>query len=207
MKYLVKTPAPVRKVFPRYLWKVDTREKVMYLTFDDGPTPVVTEEVLDILKEHKAKATFFCVGHRIASYPDIIARMKAEGHLIGNHTMNHKNGKKTSNEEYLEDVDACSALIETEFFRPPYGMIRSAQSTEVLKTMQIVMWDVLCGDFDPGLTPENCIRNVLKNAGEGSIVVFHDSEKAYNRMMPALRSTLREFGDQGYRFQVLPERC
>ncbi len=202
--YLVKTPSAVRKVFPRYLWKVDTTDKVVYLTFDDGPTPEITDAVLDVLKTHNALATFFCVGHRIASYPDIVARIKREGHLIGNHTMNHKNGKKTSNEEYLKDVQACSELIDTNLFRPPYGMIRSAQANHILQSMQVVMWDVLCGDFDERLTPEDCVKNVLTNVQEGSIVVFHDSQKAYHKMMPALKRTLEEFGDRGYRFEVLP---
>ena len=161
-------------------------EKNIYLTFDDGPHPVATPFVLDELKKYTAKATFFCIGKNVIEHPAIYKRIIDEGHGVGNHTHNHLNGWKTNTNEYLNDVMIASKLFKSNLFRPPYGKLRSIQAKRIAdaiadKSAKIVMWDVLSGDFDETLSKEQCLKNVIDNTVEGSIIVFHDSEKAFAR--------------------------
>lgn len=156
-------------------------EKIIYLTFDDGPHPVATPFVLDTLKKYNAKATFFCIGKNVAQHPDIYKRILLEGHTTGNHTHNHLNGSKNSNEEYIANIKEAKKYIDSNLFRPPYGRITGFQVKLLNRAFNIIMWDVLSADFDIHLSPEKCSRNVIKSAREGSIVVFHDSEKAFKR--------------------------
>lgn len=204
--YLTKTPRWLRLLYKGCLWSVETQEKVLYLTFDDGPHPSVTPFVLEALKKANAKATFFCVGSNVAAYPHIYQRIIDEGHAVGNHTFSHLNGWKTSDRDYLEDIAAAKKYIDSSLFRPPYGKIGQFQLSQLsLPRFQLktVMWSVLSGDFDTRLTPEKSLENVLLNSFPGAIIVFHDSEKAYHRLAHALPGTLKFFNEKGYAFDKL----
>lgn len=204
--YLVKSPFLLRWYYPSLLWNKVRSEKVLYLTFDDGPIPDVTPFVLKTLKSFNAKATFFCIGDNIIKHREIYEQLKKDGHQIGNHTFNHLRGWATADADYLENFNKCQRLTNTQLFRPPYGRIKKSQ-IRALKTqhpdIQIVMWDVLSGDFDSQLAPQKCYENVVKNSQNGSIVVFHDSIKAFERLEYALPLALKHFTSQGYAFGLL----
>ena len=207
-KYFTKTPWWLKKIFPSYIWSVDTDENILYLTFDDGPHPVATPLVLDLLKQYNARASFFCIGRNVKEYPAIYERILAEGHAVGNHTFDHLNGWKTNNEVYLQNVAAASEYIESGLFRPPYGRIRSSQARKMRdatnpRPLKIVMWDVLSGDFDTRLKGEKCFRNIIENAGPGSIIVCHDSEKALPRLQFFLPELMKYYSGKGFGFESL----
>lgn len=203
--YLVKTPKFIQELFPNFTWRIPSSEKVLYLTFDDGPIPEVTPWVLEQLSAYNAKATFFCVGDNIQKHPEVFEQVKAAGHAVGNHTFNHQNGWITDNIPYFHNVRHCANLTKTILFRPPYGKLRPRQTQFLLRHYRIVMWDVLSGDFDPNITAEQCLQNVVSNASEGSIVVFHDSLKAEEKLRYALPRVLEHFSALGYRFEALNE--
>lgn len=203
MFYAVKTPWWLKKLYRRCIWHLPTGgEKVLYLTFDDGPHPSITPFVLDQLAEYGAKASFFCIGKNVVAHGDIYRRILAEGHQIGNHTYHHVNGWKTPNQDYLADVAAAAEHIPSPLFRPPYGRIRFSQIKQ-LPTYRIIMWSVLSGDFDRDISPEKCLRHVTQHATSGDIVVFHDSEKAFERMRVALPGVLRHFSEKGFVFKAI----
>lgn len=208
MFYLIKTPRVVEKyLFPRYLWRIADKEKNIYLSFDDGPHPTITNFVLDQLKRFNAKASFFCIGKNVLAYPEIYKRIIYEGHSVGNHTHDHLNGWNVSDAVYLKNVTKASDCIDSKLFRPPYGKITGFQSKHVMETLHyhIIMWTVLSGDFDIRLSPEDCYKNVVRTASAGSIVVFHDSDKALKRMSYALPRTLEYFSEKGYSFKnIIP---
>jgi peptidoglycan-N-acetylglucosamine deacetylase len=202
--YLVKTPQFIQQLFPRLTWKIPTTEKVIFLTFDDGPIPEVTPWVLDQLKAANAKATFFCVGDNIRKYPEVFQRVVDEGHAVGNHSFHHLSGWSTDLLSYLKDVRRGAHIAaNTALFRPPYGRIRPKQAKYLKQKYNIVMWDVLSADFDPDLSGEQCFLNVADNAKQGSIIVFHDSLKAEANLKYALPKVLEYFGRQGYRFEAI----
>lgn len=204
--YLVKTPRVIQNLFPNFHWRVETEEPVIYLTFDDGPIPMVTPWVLDQLDAFQARATFFTVGANAKKYPDLIQDILDRGHSLGNHTMHHLDGWVSDNIPYFHDVRHCSQLVNSSLFRPPYGRIKPRQAQFLQRHYEIVMWDVLSGDFDPHLRPEDCVTNVTRNAGPGSIVVFHDSIKAQEKLEYALPRVLEHFSALGYRFgKITPE--
>jgi peptidoglycan-N-acetylglucosamine deacetylase len=208
MRYFIKTPWWLKKIYPSYLWRVNTSDKTLYLTFDDGPHPVATPFVLDELKKYNAKATFFCIGKNVLAYPDIYKRILDEGHSTGNHTQNHLNGWKTKDELYFADIQEAGKYIDSVLFRPPYGRITSFQAKHISKAIQkpgakVVMWDVLSADFDTTLTGYQCLENVTMNARKGSVIVFHDSEKALPRVEYCLPKALKFFSDKGYSFKRL----
>lgn len=204
--YLVKSPLFLKWYYPSLTWNKTRNEKVIYLTFDDGPIPDVTPFVLKTLKSFDAKATFFCIGDNIRKHPDIFEELKNEGHQIGNHTFNHLKGWKTLDQAYLDNFKKCQELTNTHLFRPPYGRIKKSQISEIQSAypeMEIIMWDVITGDFDLNLSPEKCYRNAIKHTTNGSIVVFHDSLKAFDRLEYALPRFLQYFTDKGFRFSTL----
>ncbi|HEX5003307.1 MAG TPA: polysaccharide deacetylase family protein [Bacteroidia bacterium] len=194
----VRPPYLLRWYYPAFIWKVPAADKSVYLTFDDGPIPEVTPFVLDTLKEYNAKATFFCIGKNVEQNGDIYKRILKEGHRTGNHTYNHPNGWNTTAGKYIANVQQAQQYIGTDLFRPPYGLIRKAQSKILMRNFKIIMWDVLSYDFETENTPEQCFRNVTRKIRPGSIVVFHDSIKAQPNMEYALPKTLHYLKEEGY---------
>ena len=208
MRYIVTTPWWLRMLFPTKLtWHIPATEKILYLTFDDGPNAIATPFVLDELKKYNAKATFFCIGNNVQQEPELYKRLFAEGHRVGNHTHDHLNGFHTKDEVWLNNVKEAAKWIDSDLFRPPYGKIRPFQA-KVLKEsnppFRIIMWSVISADFDTGNSPQKCFRFVKNNAKPGSIIVFHDSEKAFPNLQDALPETLKYYSEQGYRFEVIP---
>ncbi len=206
MFYLVKTPFWLRLLYPGCTWSMNTSEKLIYLTFDDGPHPIITPFVLDELSKYNAKATFFCIGNNVVNHPEVYTRIINEGHSVGNHTYNHVNGWKTNTADYVNDVTKAQEHIDSTLFRPPYGRITRAQLKSLKEkklSFNTVMWSVLSGDFDMKLSPEQCYKNVIKHSGSGSIIVFHDSEKAFERMSYALPLVLAYFTNKGFHFHKM----
>lgn len=211
MFYLTKTPGLLKSMYPSCTWNFSRDSQVMYFTFDDGPHPVATPYVLDKLKEYNAKATFFCIGKNVAAHPDIYKRILNEGHAVGNHTFNHLNGWKTPDQDYMKNIAEARKYIDSNLFRPPYGRITKFQirlltATENIKQktlFKIIMWDVLSGDFDVQSSAAKCTKNVTSNAKAGSIVVFHDSEKAMPRMKTAFSESLKYYSDKGFTFDTV----
>ena len=209
-QYFPRTPRFITRFFSKYTWRFPSKKKEVFLTFDDGPTPEITKFVLSELKKHHAKATFFCIGKNIKNHPEIFSEIISDGHSIGNHTQNHLKGWKTKTEDYIDNVLECDktitqfndSTIKQKLFRPPYGKIKKSQAKELLKKgYKIIMWDVLSADFDITISKEKCLQNVLENTKEGSIIVFHDSVKAGERMKYALPKVLKAFSDKGYVFR------
>jgi peptidoglycan/xylan/chitin deacetylase (PgdA/CDA1 family) len=208
MIYFIKTPWLLKKLYPECMWEVKSSEKNIYLTFDDGPHFQATPFVLQELKKYQATATFFCVGRNVKEYFEIYKQIISDGHKPGNHTFNHLNGWKTADKKYLEDITQAANLIDSDLFRPPYGKITKFQLKALrgekfkLKT---IMWNVLSGDFDEKVTPENCYLNVMNNTGPGSIITFHDSLKALPRLQYALPRVLEYFTEKGFQFKVISQ--
>ena len=208
MFYFVKTPWWLKRIYDSYIWNMPSNEKNIYLTFDDGPHPIATPFVLQQLKQYNALGTFFCIGKNVISYPDIYRQIIKEGHVTGNHTYNHLNGWNTPNDRYMNDIALASREIDSNLFRPPYGRITSFQAKNLKPVMKgkdfkVIMWDVLSADFDVDCSPKECLANVILTAVPGSIVVFHDSEKAFPRLEYALPRVLNYFSEKGYSFRSL----
>ena len=204
MFYFVRTPKWLQQLYKSCIWKMPTNEKVIYLTFDDGPHPAATNFVLDILNTYHAKGTFFCIGKNVMAHPEIYNRIIAEGHAVGNHTYNHLNGWKTNTEAYVTNIMEASKCIATKLFRPPYGRITTPQLKRLPGIgLKPIMWTVLSGDFDTGISNQTCLQNVLTKTTNGSIVVFHDSEKAYLKLAYTLPKVLDYFIERGYRFEKI----
>ena len=203
--YTIRPNWLMRKTYSSALWRVRTEEKKIFLTFDAGPIPEVTPWVLSVLEKYSAKATFFCIGDNISKHPDIFQQIISEGHIIGNHTYNHLNGWKTKTKEYLGNVELCQLTIkpETKMFRPPYGKMKRSQYTALIPQYNIIMWDVLSGDFDQTISEEKCLRNVLNKTRRGSIIVFHDSLKAKKNLYYTLPKVLEHFTREGFVFESL----
>lgn len=208
--YLSKVPYIVQQLYPRYIWRFPSKEKQLFLSFDDGPSPKITEWVLDLLKKHDAKATFFLIGDRVIKHPGIVHKIIDEGHSIGNHTQNHLRGRKTETKKYLKNFLLAQRSItdysgfRTDLFRPPYGSISTVEADKILQTHRIIMMDVISGDFDQKRSPETCAQKVIQHARPGSIILFHDTEKAFPRLEFALPKILDHFGKEGYSFQLIP---
>lgn len=200
----MRTPLLIQRAFRSLVWHVPSKEKIIYLTFDDGPIPVVTPWVLDELKKYGARATFFCIGDNVRKHPEVYARLSSDGHRTGNHTEHHLNGWTIFNREYYKDIALCARRVKSNLFRPPYGKIRPSQIMRIRQQYRIIMWDVLSKDYDREVTGEECYQRVLRGCRPGSIVVFHDSLKAEERLRYALPRTLEHFTKAGYRFESLP---
>ncbi len=202
--YFKKMPKFIQNLFPNFVWSIPTSEKVLYLTFDDGPIPEVTPWVLEVLKLYDAKATFFSVGENIKKYPDIFNQIVEDGHLTGNHTYNHLSGWHTDNITYFHNIRKCATKLDNSIlFRPPYGRIKPKQAQFLQRHYRVVMWDVLSGDFDPKISKNDCLDNVTHHAKNGSIIVFHDSVKAEDNLRYALPLVLDYYSQLGYRFETL----
>ena len=197
---LITTPKILRMLYPSFLWEMPKGEKKLYITFDDGPHPTITPQVLEILKKFNANATFFCIGNNVNKYKETFELIEKEGHAVGSHTYNHERGWKTKTKDYVNSVEQAIALIQSPLFRPPHGRIKFSQIRNLKKDFQIVAWTVISYDWDKSLSPDDCYNNVIKNAGDGSIIVFHDSEKAVNNMIPALTKVLEYYSEKGFTF-------
>jgi peptidoglycan/xylan/chitin deacetylase (PgdA/CDA1 family) len=203
MWYPIKSPRWLRILYPQLLWHKSRDKKNLYLTFDDGPIPDVTPAILKILKRYEIKATFFCVGENIHKHPDIFKQILSDGHRVGNHTYHHLKGWKTNKEDYLNDVEQCHKLTKSNLFRPPYARGTRSQYSELKKSYEIVMWDVMSGDFDTSISPQECLNNVVNHSTNGSIIVFHDNIKAEPRVLYALPLAIEYWIDQGFQFEAL----
>jgi peptidoglycan-N-acetylglucosamine deacetylase len=206
MPYLVKTPWLFKKIFPFGTWELPAVGKKIYLTFDDGPHPAITHFVLNELDIYNAKATFFCIGKNVVEHPDVYDEIRTRGHAVGNHTQNHLNGWKTSDEEYVANIRLAKRYIQSDLFRPPYGRIRSSQYRLIDREFpgtRVIMWNVLSADFDVNIDAERCTNNVLKHAAPGSIIVFHDSEKAFPRLEHSLPVVLKRLKENGFEFEAI----
>lgn len=222
--FIHKTNFLMRALYPDFIWKIPTKEKEIFLTFDDGPIPEITEFVLEELNKYQAKATFFCIGGNIEKYPSVFQNIVNQQHTIGNHTFNHLKGWDTEDDVYVDNfkkceeiiVDRCSLFdvrdttienrqskIGNRKFRPPFGRIKRNQAKEILKSHEIIMWDVLTGDYDQNLSKELVLSKTLQYTIQGSIVLFHDSIKASKNMMYALPIVLEHFSEQGFSFKSM----
>lgn len=201
--YLVRLPFFVRWFFPDAICRIKTKEKVAYLTFDDGPVPEVTPWVLDLLAKENIKATFFCVGDNVFKYPELFNRLVREGHKVGNHTFNHLQAFKNDKQAYVSNVSLAEEYIKSNLFRPPHGQLKFTMSRALRKKYTIVFWDLLSCDFDMHKSGEDCFNIIKDKIREGSIIVFHDSIKAEKNMKYALPKTIEYLKKQGYNFEVI----
>ncbi len=205
--YFVKTPWWIKKLYPKCVWDIKTKEKVLYITFDDGPHPTITPFVLQELKKYNAKATFFCIGDNAKKYPEVLQQIIADGHSLGNHTMHHLNGWKTSDTNYINDIkEVVQYINSTSLFRPPYGRITKSQIKKIISLnfpLSIIMWNILAGDWEQSLHPHKCFNQIKNKIYPGAIVVFHDSDKAKERMEYAFPKLLKCASEQGYNFKKI----
>jgi peptidoglycan/xylan/chitin deacetylase (PgdA/CDA1 family) len=202
--FIVRPPEIITRMMPRVTWGFYGELRKVFLSFDDGPTPDVTPWVLDCLKQHNAKATFFCLGRNVDHNPEIYNQILNEGHSVGNHTYSHLKGYGTRNQQYFDDIELAHNLIDSELFRPPYGRILSSQISEILKYYRIIMWDVLSYDYNRRVSGDVIIRNVTKNVRSGSIIVFHDSAKARKNLYHALPKVLEYLNEAGFEMIAIP---
>jgi peptidoglycan-N-acetylglucosamine deacetylase len=202
--FLVSTPGLLRKCFSKDLiWDVDTEHKSVFLTFDDGPDPQTTPVILEILDKFKARATFFCLGKNVEQHPSLFDSLKKSGHTTGNHTFSHLNGWKSHTKDYLSDIERSDSIIASPFFRPPYGRMKPSQIKILRKKYLIVMWSILSGDFDMNTSPEKCLQNSLHLIKPGSVIVFHDSQKAIQKVTIVLPEFIKRISDLGFSFDPL----
>lgn len=202
--YLIKTPYILSKLTGKsIIWHLPKGKKRIFITFDDGPIPEITTEILRILNVYKVKSTFFCVGENVMKHPDIYNDIIENGHSIGIHTFNHINGWKTPKEIYLDNIKKSETFIKTNLFRPPYGKITISQINRIKTKYFTILWSVLSGDFDRSISGEQCLLNVVNNTDDGSIVVFHDSIKAKERVLYALPGFIEHFQNLGFTFESI----
>ncbi|MDL2224337.1 polysaccharide deacetylase family protein [Bacteroidales bacterium OttesenSCG-928-M06] len=201
--FIERPPLLYRALFPGAHWRFNTDKKVVYLTFDDGPIPAVTPWVLDLLDKYQIKATFFCVADNVSKYPDIYQEVLRRGHLTGNHTYHHLQGIKTSSKNYIRNVNKASKLIKSKLFRPPHGNMQISQFFFLKKKYKVIMWDVVARDYSCLLTSDQVFENVKKYTRNGSIIVFHDSLKAEEKMKTALPQSIEWLLKEGYTFELI----
>lgn len=200
-----RPPLLYRLLFPEALWRLKRRgQKVVYLTFDDGPVPEITPWVLDLLDKADVKATFFLVGDNVKRHPELLEEIRRRGHSYGNHTMHHLQGMKVTTKRYLRDITQADKLIKSSLFRPPHGIMRWAQAAALKDHYNIVMYDLVTRDYSKKLSPEAVLDNVKTYVRNGSIIVFHDSLKAQKNMKDALPRAIKWLKEQGFSFRVLP---
>jgi len=185
------------------VWQVKTEENTVYLTFDDGPIPELTEEILGILARHNARATFFCVGENVTRYPEIYSSILEQGHATGNHTHRHLKGWSTNHDEYLQDIREAGKLIDSNLFRPPYGLMSYRQAKTLSKEYQVIMWSVLTRDYDPAVSGDDCLAAAIQGTRPGAVVVFHDNVKSREKVLFALPRYLEYLEKEGYTTDIL----
>ena len=200
--FIEQVPGFVRNLFPKALWRMNPYEKAVYLTFDDGPIPVVTPWVVDLLGHYGIKATFFMVGDNVRKHPKEYKLVVDAGHRVGNHTFNHLKGLFTDTREYIENVEKADALIHSNLFRPPHGMLRRSQYKKLSKRYQFVMWDLVTRDYSKCMNGEEVLANVKKYVRNGSIITFHDSLRSEENLKYALPRAIEWLLEQGYEFKI-----
>lgn len=199
----ITIPRILRSFYPSLVWEMPRDEKKIFLTFDDGPHPTITSKVIDLLRRYDAKATFFCVGRNVEANKDIFNMILKEGHSVGNHTYNHDRGWRTATKDYIESVERANEHINSNLFRPPHGRIKYSQIRALQQKYKIITWTVISYDWDKSITSDDCFNNIIRNADSGSIIVFHDSEKAINNMLPALEKVLEYYKSKGFTFEKI----
>lgn len=198
----ITPPKFVCKMLPDLVWQIED-DRGVYLTFDDGPTPGITEWILEMLRRHDAKATFFVLGKNAERYPDLYAKILAEGHSVGNHTYSHQKGYLMSLERYMEDIDLASYTVQSDLFRPPYARVTPSQLRAIAKRYKIVMWSVISRDYNRKISRERCLQGVLPHIKAGAIILFHDSEKSFANMSYALPKTLERIDELGLKCKAI----
>lgn len=209
--FMIKIPKIIKLLFFNQVWDIPNSVNTIYLTFDDGPTPEITERVLEILDKHHIKATFFCIGDNVRKHPEIVQKILSKQHSVGNHTYSHLKGWKTPTKIYISNTEACRMKLNSQFtiqnsqiFRPPYGKITPWQSFKLRKLgYKIIMWDVLSKDYDASISVEKCYENVIQNVSSGSIIVFHDSNKAKVNILNSLEKTIETLKSKGFKFEKI----
>ena len=209
--FMIKVPKIIKLLFFNQVWDIPNSENTIYLTFDDGPTPEITERVLEILDKHQIKATFFCIGDNVRKHPEIVQKILSKQHSVGNHTYSHLKGWRTPTKTYINNTEACRMKLNSQFtiqnsqiFRPPYGKITPWQSFKLRKLCyKIIMWDVLSKDYAASISAEMCYENVIKNVSSGSIIVFHDSNKAKENVLNSLEKTIETLKSKGFKFEKI----
>lgn len=189
--------------FPALTFRKETSDKFIWLTFDDGPDPIVTPFILDILQKEKIKATFFLIGEKIKKYPKLYQNIIDSGHIIGNHSYSHKNGWLCKNKEYFYDIEKCQTFMpHNTLFRPPYGKISPSQIKQIKKKYKIILWDVLSWDFSSNINANKVYKNVILSCKKGSIIVFHNQSNAFNNLECVLSKTIKELKRSGFKFSI-----
>lgn len=200
----VRLPGFFTSLYRDATWRYAENEKVVYLTFDDGPIPEVTPWVLDLLRKEEIKTTFFCVGENVMKYPEIYQQILDDGHSVGNHTYNHWQGLKKDNPEYFQNIEKAGIYIDSDLFRPPHGWLKPTQYRYLKDHFRIVMWDLISCDYDARIKPQRVLKNITDFVRNGSIITFHDSIKAKHNLTEVLLPAIRWMKDQGYRFEAIP---
>ena len=202
----VRLPGFFTSLFKDAVWRFKQAGQVVYLTFDDGPIPEVTPWVLELLKKENIKATFFCVGENVLKYPEVYQQILKDGHSVGNHTFNHLQGFKNNDQDFFTNIEKAASYIDSDLFRPPHGLLKASQYKYLKKKYRMIMWDLISCDYDPRLNPGKVLKNVTDFVRPGSILTFHDSEKAKINLMEALPLSIKWMKEQGYRFEAIPYR-
>jgi peptidoglycan/xylan/chitin deacetylase (PgdA/CDA1 family) len=205
VKFKIQPPAWLRLLYPGAIWRLNRSKKVVYLTFDDGPTPDVTSWVLDLLYKENVLATFFCLGKNVDEHPGLFQNIVEREHRIGNHSYSHPRSFRTATHIYVADIEKAAGSIQSKLFRPPYGQLGFRSFIKLRKNYSIVFWDVLSEDYNPDCSPEQVIDNVMRYTRPGSLIVFHDSLKAFPRLQIALPEVILRLKAKGYTFGVLPD--
>ncbi|MDP2338580.1 MAG: polysaccharide deacetylase family protein [Bacteroidota bacterium] len=200
----VRLPGFITSLYKNAVWRIAESERVVYLTFDDGPIPEVTPWVLDLLRKEDIRATFFCVGENVMNYPEVYQQILDDGHSVGNHTFNHWQGLKHDNPEFFSNIEKAAGCIDSDLFRPPHGWLKTSQYRYLKKEFRIIMWDLISCDYDFRIKPEKVFRNITDFVRPGSVITFHDSVKAKHNMTEALPPAIRWMKEQGYRFEAIP---
>ena len=200
----VRLPRCIISLFKEAVWRFDESERIVYLTFDDGPIPEVTPWVLDLLRKEKIKATFFCVGENVMRYPEVYQQILKDGHSVGNHTYNHWQGIKKGNRDYFQNIEKAGDYIDSDLFRPPHGWLKPSQYHFLKKKFRIIMWDLISCDYDARIKPERVFKNITDFVRPGSVITFHDSIKAQRNLTETLQPAIRWMKEQGYRFEAIP---
>ena len=185
-------------LYPEAIFRIKRDDKLLYLTFDDGPDPDSTPELLEILEKHNIQAAFFCDGKAAELYPGLVQMIKSKGHLVGNHGYNHLNGWGTSLKDYCKDVDHASRFTSGKLFRPPHGLLRLNQFRRLRNSFKIVFWDVMPYDFDRDFQPERSLKILNNRIRPGSVIVLHDRQESTSKVF--LHEFLEVSVKKGYTF-------